>query len=507
MSKKKTIIKNVSVGVIAQVLTLLLSFISRSFFINYIGIEILGISGTLTSIISSLSLVDLGIYSVVIYRLYDPIVNERYEECCEIVSVLRKFLNGIAIVLSFLFVIISPLLRYILKGVNIDRFVYIAYSLFCLNSVISYFLAYKRTFLYAVGKDSVAKAIDSLCNLCFTGIRIFIIIYTRNFLIFQTATIIQTIISNLIIHLYCKNHYKWLHSTKINKSILKQLFLDTRNVFASKIAGYVHGSTDNLVISIFLKTIMVGFYSNYILIESSLVTLFTSITNQITPFIGQEYALTKDKEVHGNIINHYTFIRFVIAGCFVIPFYCLANSFIIMCFGKQYILKYIPLFLSIDLYIHIVHSIFTDYETICGLFNQEKKISIIGACINIVSSIILVNIIGLTGVIIGTVISQFFYWFARGRLVLIKLFDFNSVYIKKYLFNTILYIIVLIFSIFIISRVLIFVKVNNSVLSFIIQGIICELAFIIIMSIFFGRTESYKYLFNLIRKVGKKNEK
>lgn len=500
MNEKKLIAKNAVVGLTAQILSLLLSFVSRTFFLRYIGVEILGLSGTLTSVISALSLVDLGFYSAVIFRLYDPLINQRYEECCEIITVLRRFLYTVAIVIAGLFACATPLLRYILNGIEVTSFVYKAYALFCVNSVISYFLAYKRTLLYADGKDSIAKAVDSFCNLCFTGIKVLVIVFTKNFLIYQAIAIFQTVVSNLIIHLYCRKKYLWLHKTTINKSILKLLFTDTKNIFASKIAGYVYGATDNLVISLFLKTVTVGFYSNYLMLQSSLRMLSDSITAQISPFIGREYAKTKEKIIHRNIIVNYTFIRYLMAGFFIVPFYCLANSFIIWWLGANYTLDSLLIFLCIDLYIHIVHSVFGDYEGAAGLFKQEKKISVIGACTNICSSILLVNLVGLSGVIMGTAVSQVVYWILRGKLILKELFNFEKRFLLKYILQNLFYCLIIIATIFIISLFINYINLEYFILTFIFQCIICELVFFSLSGVCFGWTKPFRYCVNTVLK-------
>lgn len=506
MIQKNLIIRNASIGLISQIMTLMLSFISRIFFLKYIGVEILGLSGTLTSVISALSLVDLGIYSAVVFRLYNPLINQRYEECSEILNVLKYFLRSVAVIIFCLFVFTSFILKYILKGVEITAFVYLAYALFCVNSVISYFLAYKRTLLYADGKDSVAKAVDSLCNLCFTGFRLIAIIVSKNFLIYQGITIVQTIVSNFIIHFYCKKKYLWLHSTTLNRTFLKLLISDTKNIFVSKIAGYIHGATDNLVISIFLNTSTVGFYSNYFMLQASLKMLFDSITAQITPFIGREYANTADSSTHKHIITNYTFIRYLLAGFFIVPFYCLANNFISLWVGLDYVIQSLPLFFSIELYIHIIHSLFTDYEVAAGAFNKEKKISIIGAVINIVTSIILVNILGLSGVILGTCISQLFYWFFRGKLVLKNIFKFRNSFILKYIVTNFAYAFIIILSIFIAIVIMNSLEFENSIPVFILNGIICELLFFLLTSCCLFWTVPYKYFFKNLFKQRLEND-
>ena len=504
MRGEKQIITNVGIGFVAQIISLILNFVSRTFFVQYIGVEILAISETLSSIVTTLSLIDLGFYSTVIYRLYKPLINKKYDECSEILSVFRRFYICIAGILSVIFICAIPFIRFFLNGVAITPFVYSVYALICLNTVVSYLLSYKRTLLYADGKDSVAKSIDCVCNVFFSSVRIAVLILTSNFLLYLIFTVLQTIISNFVLHIYCKRHYTWVRKTNINREILKKLFSDTKNVIAAKVAGYVYTSTDNLVISYFLQTITVGFYSNYIVIHSALRMLGASVLSQIAPFVGKKYAECKDSNVHKSIIWNSSFICFLMAGMFVVPFYLLADQFIQSWLGNDYVLPMVIVFLCIDLYIEIQQSTYCLYFGAAGLFAEDKKISIIGAVVNIVGSVIMVQIFGLCGVILGTVLSQCVYWILRGKSILKGLFNVESLYIKKIIFINLIYIAVLCLSVILLKYILqcVYVDFSAYIICFVVQGLICELCFLSICVLFFGRTPQFKYVLDSIFKVG-----
>lgn len=494
MSRKKQLATNVVVGIIAQLISLALSFVSRTFFLRYLGVEILGLSGTLTSIVQTLSLVELGFYSVVIYRLYKPLTSNNYEECNEILAVLKRFYICVAGVIAVLFACAAPFLRFFLNGVEINSFAYFVYILICANTIVSYFVAYKRSLLYADGKDSIAKSVDCFCNIGFTAARIGIVVLTSNFLLYQTLAIIQTIASNLILHFYCKKKYEWMHKAPINKDILKVLFTDTKNVFAGKLAIYVYGATDNIVISVFLKTVMVGFYSNYIMLEFSLRTLGATVISQIAPFIGKQWAENSDTAVHEKVLQKCSFLCFVMAGIFVVPLYLLADGFITWWLGESFVLPIIIIFLCMDLYIELQQSAFCLYLGAAGLFADDKKIAIIGASCNIISSIILVKLVGLPGVIMGTVISQILYWTLRGSCILGKLFKSKVPYIAKYVFTNMLYIGAMGLSIALLKWILQFIVFESFIVQFILRGITCEICFLIISIVAFCWTEPFKFM-------------
>ncbi len=491
---------NVIVGFAAQIISFALSFVSRTFFLRYIGVEILGLSGTLSSVVSALSLLDLGFYSVVVFRLYDPLIHQRYDECNEILAVLKRFYLFVAGAISIILICIAPFLKFFLNGIEITPFVYFVYALISLNTVVTYFVAYKRTLLYADGKDSVAKAVDSACNISFAVIRILILILTKNFLLHQAAGIVQTLVSNLILHVYCKRRYLWMRSAKISRAVLMPMLSDGKNAFAGKFAEYVYGATDNIVISIFLKTVTVGFYSNYLMLSSSLRVLGYAVISQIAPFVGKKYADNKDSSIHEKDLETFSFMCFVMAGAFVVPLYLLSDSFIGRWLGDSYILPTIAFFLCVNLYVEIQQVAFTLYMAAAGFFAEDRTTCVVSAVCNIVSSVILVKVLGLPGVILGSVISQLVYWFSRGRCVLRKLFNSDWRYILRYITMNILYVVVIVLSILLIDNLLPFIYSEQFLLQFFFQGVVCELCFAVICIICFSWTKPFREFVNNLKK-------
>ncbi|MEI3192241.1 MAG: hypothetical protein V8S36_08465 [Lachnospiraceae bacterium] len=69
---------------------LLINFVLRRFFIQYFGVEILGINGVLADVLNTLSLAELGIQSAITFRLYEPLAKGRMGEVNEIITLFRK---------------------------------------------------------------------------------------------------------------------------------------------------------------------------------------------------------------------------------------------------------------------------------------------------------------------------------------------------------------------------------------------------------------------------------
>ena len=66
---------NMLISILAQIVTVLLGFVSRKVFINSLGTEYLGLNGFLTNVLSLLGLVEGGIGTSIVYNLYKPLAD------------------------------------------------------------------------------------------------------------------------------------------------------------------------------------------------------------------------------------------------------------------------------------------------------------------------------------------------------------------------------------------------------------------------------------------------
>ena len=170
-----------------------------------------------------------------------------------------------------------------------------------------------------------------------------------------------------------------------------------------------------------------------------------------------------------------------------------------MWIGSDYLLsRFILILLIVDLYISIIYAPCFDYLNAAGLFKQERNVMIVAAIMNIVLSIIFTLFIGLSGVLLGTVITQLFLWISRSLILFLNYFNDNSNF-KKYWIKQIYYIFIFIISIILCSFIHQLVTIENPIFNFIICGICCEIVAVIVYIIFLSRSQESKYLIQSIK--------
>ena len=79
-----------------KTIVLLLTFVSRKFFIQYIGVEYLGINGLFSNILTLLSMADLGLGTAMNVSLYKPIAENDTRKLSAMLTYFRKLYFFIA---------------------------------------------------------------------------------------------------------------------------------------------------------------------------------------------------------------------------------------------------------------------------------------------------------------------------------------------------------------------------------------------------------------------------
>jgi hypothetical protein len=126
-------------------------FITRTVILYILGTEYLGLSSLFSSLLSFLSLAELGVSNALVYSMYKPIAEEDEETVCALLALYRKLYRMIGLVILTAGLICVPFLRHFISGeVPADVNLYVLYGLYLSNTVCSYFLfAYRGSLLTA----------------------------------------------------------------------------------------------------------------------------------------------------------------------------------------------------------------------------------------------------------------------------------------------------------------------------------------------------------------------
>lgn len=498
MSRTKSSLLNFLCAMIGQGFGLIVSFISRIFFIKILGSEYLGLNGLFTNILTVLSLTELGVGNAINYSLYKPLANHDKIKCKMLMNLYQKIYIIIGIIILFLGILITPFLSLFIKDIPNINNINLIYILFVINTAISYFFSYKRNLIIADQNRYIATIYRYGMYVLLNIVQIIYLIITKNYIGFLIIQILATLMENILVSKKANQMYPYLkEKTKIplDNETKNEIIKNTKAMMMHKIGGVVVNSTDNIILSRFVGLVSVGLYSNYYLIINALNLILGQVFSSLTASIGNLCA-NSERTKQYDIFKKINFLTFWISCFSTISLFCLFNPFITIWIGSKYLFSFeIVLILVINFYITIMRQSVLTFREAAGLFYKDRYKALLEAFINIIASIILVTKFGAFGVFLGTFISSITTCLWVEPYILYK-FGFHqkvSNYFKIYLKQIVLTFIITIITYIFCS----FININIY-LSFFIKCLICLILPNLILYVIYKDSEEFKYFYDKI---------
>lgn len=438
-SRIKKSLLNARVNLIFYFLTLALSFFSRKIFLDTLGADFVGLTGTLQNLLGFLNLAELGIGSAIGYVLYKPLFELDETKITEIISVFGYLYSWIGKIILVVGCILACFLPLIFPNTEFELgLIFFAYFSFLFSSLIGYFANYKQTLLGADQKNYVVTAYFQTVSIIKTLIQMASAYYTGNYYIWVVIELIFGIIYSIILNWKINQVYPWLRSeVKQGKLLFKkypEVMKYTKQLFVHKIGIFAQWQTVPFLIYSFSNLHMVAFYGNYTLITDKISSLINNFAGSVSAGIGNLIAEgNKDKIL--NIYWQLFYSRLYIAGVTVFGIYSIIVPFVTLWLGELYLLpNTILLILCVNIYINITNGATGDFLFGYGLF-KDTWVPIAQFITCILLSCILGKLYGLCGVLAGNTFSLFLYIYCWKPYFLFH-YGFKigiMIYIKNYI--------------------------------------------------------------------------
>lgn len=444
-SRKKNSIKNATFNIGGLLLTSILAFVNRTFFVHVLGNELLGVSSVFVSLISMLNMAELGIGSAVSFSMFKPVAEGDHKKICALMNFYKTCYFFIGMIIAVIGVILLPFLNSIID-VHVPTFyLYGTYSLYLIETVLSYWLfAYKSQFLFVLQKSYINSAVKVFCKIIVLILQIIILttslaggIYNK-FFVFVLIGVLGQFINNLIVKVYVDKKYPYIIGREqLGKNERTPIYKNAIGAAIYKIADRVSTSADSIILSMCIGTIIVGTYSNYLYLVSFVTTITAQIFTSFSASIGDLIA-SAGKEKKNEVFFKLNYLNFLVYGFCAVCLWTLLNPFIELWLGEEYLLSKITVFAIVLNYLSegLQHTV-SSYRMQGGLYWKGKICPLMNVSLNVFLSIILANRFGIAGVLFATSISRFAStWWYDARLIFENILESSVVqYYRNYLFN------------------------------------------------------------------------
>lgn len=411
IERTKNATRNIIFGLILRVCQIIIPFFMRTAMIYLLGIQYLGLNSLFTSILQVLNLAELGVGSAMVYSMYKPIAEEDYVTICALQKLYKKYYFIIGLVIAVVGGMLTPFVPRLITGeVPNDVSIYILYLMNLMATVLSYWvLAYKTSLFQAHQRVDIISKATLITSIVQYGLQLFVLCVLRNYYGYVIVALVTQLLTNVVIA-YCshKMYPSYKPQGDLPDEVVKKINQRIKDVFTAKLGGTITNSADTIVISAFLGLTSLAVYQNYYFILSSVGAFLSVLFGAVTAGIGNSL-VTESKEKNYNDFKKFSFaICFILCIC-VCCFAGLYQPFMKIWVGEDYMLPngFIPLFCLLFYCLELA-MVWATFKDAAGLWHSDRFRPLIGSIVNLILNIVLVNIIGLYGIILSTIISYVF---------------------------------------------------------------------------------------------------
>ncbi|NML37260.1 sugar transporter [Chitinophaga sp. G-6-1-13] len=401
---------NARVSLVFYLLTLLLSFFSRSIFLHYLGADFLGLTGTVSNLLGFLNLAEMGVGAAIGFMLYKPLFERNHQQIAEIVSLMGGLCRRIGYVVLAAGILLSAFLPLFFSKEAIPLgVIFTAYYAFLISSLIGYFINYREILLMADQRNYVVTAYFQTAGIAKVLLQMAIAFYFGSLYAWIVVELLFSVLLSLILNWKINKVYPWLHTDPKKGTQLFRQYPQAgekiRQLFIHKISDFTLYSTRDMFIYAFTSLSMVAYYGNYMVIIWKLNQLMLTALGSIQAGIGNlvaENHLPKTIRVFWEIVA----LRYFSSAVFVFSVYHLIEPFIVLWIGTGYLLKKRVLFLILcNIFLMQVRGPAINFLQAYGLF-ADTMAPVTEALMNITISIGLGYRYGIEGVLLGSIASM-----------------------------------------------------------------------------------------------------
>ena len=486
-----------------QIATILLGFVVRWFFVHKLGQEYLGVNSVMESMLTILSVTELGIGTSVAFALYKPIDSGDEKKVAALMALYKRVYHIIGIVTAIVGPMLIPFMRFFTKEASDVSDLTLIYILFLANTVISYFFSYKRTLLSAYQQNYINSLSEDGFALLKYLLQIVVLLVYRSYIGYLVINLICTFGANIVISIVCNRKYPFLKKYK-NEKLTKEDTAGLKKSIVSllyqKVGAKLVTGTDNLMIS-YAKLSLMGIYSNYAMVISTISRVVYNVLHSIIGSLGN-LMVQKDSDHKNRVFEEFAFANFCFYFFISIGFAACLERFIVLWAGEDWLLApSITFIVILNFFLMGMRQPCIAVIEAAGLFNEMRLKAIGEVIVNLVVSFVFLIVfkMGIYGVLLGTTVSMVsvcIWW----EIMAVHKYSLN-ISAKKYTINFIVYLLVATPGCFLSYYVNKLIP-TDGIYGLILSGLAATVIFGIIILAAYGRTRRFKALVGRFIKKG-----
>ncbi len=407
-TRSQKAVLNTTFALVLELVTAISGLVLPRLILSYFGSEYNGITNSISQFIGCIAILKSGIGSVTRAALYKSLADNDTQKVSMVVKATQSFLRRIAII--FLgFIIVFAFIYPFLVSDSFDWF--FSFSMVLILSI-STFAQYFFGLTYQMVLESDQKNyVVSIVSMISIVINVLL---ASAFIVLGFEIRVVKLISALVFaippifySIYVSKKYNINKKLPAPKNLLNQRW----DAFAHQIANFVNDNTPVILLTVFTSISNVSIYSIYNMITFMIKKVLMSITNGINAAFGNMLA-KKEKDLLVRRFRQYEMLIFLsstillaVTSILFVPFIKLYTVGIT---DANYINPTLAILLSIATFFICVKMPYQDMVYAAGRFKETRNATIFEAVINLVVSIVAVNLLGMPWVALGTIVGALY---------------------------------------------------------------------------------------------------
>lgn len=404
----KKLAANTLSSLLFQVTTIVCGFILPRLILAHFGSETNGLVNSIMQFLQIISFLELGVGAVVQSALYKPLADHDNEQISKIIASAGKFFKRLAKILLVYIVLLVAIYPVVIDASFDWLFTAGLILAMSISSFAQYYLGVVDRLLLTADQRGYVQYNAQTITLVINTLACAILIQMgQSIQIVKLTTSLIYLARPAFLRFYVNRHYSIDRKIKYTGEPIKQKW----NGVAQHIAAVVLDSTASVILTLFSTLSNVSIYSVYSLVIYGVKQLFMSMTNGVHALIGELWAkqeLNSLRKVFGMtewLIHTGTTLIFGCVAMLVLPFVLVYTAGVTDANYSQ------PLFAALFALAHGVHCLRLPYSMMilaAGHYKQTQRSYVFAASINLIVAIVTVNLFGLIGVAIGTLVAMLY---------------------------------------------------------------------------------------------------
>lgn len=399
----KKIRRNVSSGIVYQLVLIAMSFLLPRLYLENFGSEVNGVLSTIKQIFTYMTLFEAGVGLAATQAIYKPIAEGNREGVNAVLSAAKRCYLRTGVVYSAAVLLLACVYSFAVPT-GIDRWV--LFLLIILNAIptlFSYFLQAKyRVLMEADGRRYVINNAETVLQLASNAGKILVLLLTDSLILIQLVYCLLAVAQLTYLYIYARRNYKWLDlSAEPDFSAISQ----RKSVLVHQISAMVFNNTDIILLSLLCDFKVVSVYTIYNIFFSQVGQFIQNIISGFSFALGQMFNSDRKRfdvcyTAYETLFVMCTYFVYTLMAVFLLPLIQIYTKGITDADYTNPTLIFLFVLMNLIANGKLPSNHVLEYA---GRFSDTKHHAVIEMTVNLTVTVIAVIRWGICGALVGTV--------------------------------------------------------------------------------------------------------